>query len=174
MASTRQNIAPFIMIVTWYKVPFLQKEWVPCWMWLKCDWTWLKYSWLISIRMWLLSIEIPLQSISITINQDQSLQEISDDAIHSAALSTEATATFMFLPSWNKRMTTNLYASLHRRFPHICKFLGSIPSDQFHMQKYPSGTIYRRHFPNTIGICKSLPYGLLKAETASMLATKNG
>jgi len=78
MASTRQNIAPFIMIVAWLKVPLLQKEWVPCWMWLKCDWTWLKYSWLISIRMWLLSIKIPLQSISITINQDQSLQEFSD------------------------------------------------------------------------------------------------
>jgi len=78
MASTRQNIAPFIMIVAWFKVPLLQKEWVPCWMWLKYDWTWLKYSWLISIRMWLLSIEIPLQSISITINQDQSLQEFSD------------------------------------------------------------------------------------------------
>jgi len=29
----------------------------------------------------LLSIEIPLQSISITINQDQSLQEISDDVL---------------------------------------------------------------------------------------------
>ena len=78
MASIRQNIAPFIMIVAWFKVPLLQKEWVPCWMWLKCDWTWLKYSWLISIRMWLLSIKIPLQSISITINQDQSLQEFSD------------------------------------------------------------------------------------------------
>ena len=79
MASTRQNIAPFIMIVAWFKVPLLQKEWVPCWMWLKCDWTWLKYSWLISIRMWLLSIEISLQSISITINQDQSLLEFSDE-----------------------------------------------------------------------------------------------
>ena len=79
MASTRQNIAPFIMIVAWFKVPLLQKEWLPCWMWLKCDWTWLKYSWLISIRMWLLSIEISLQSISITINQDQSLLEFYDD-----------------------------------------------------------------------------------------------
>jgi hypothetical protein len=49
-------------------------------------------------------------------------------AIYSAALSTEATATFMFLPSWNKMMTTNPNASLCRRFPHICKFLGSIPS----------------------------------------------
>ena len=51
-------------------------------------------------------------------------------AIYSAALSTEATATFMFLPSWTTiRMTTNPYASLYRRFPHICKFLGSIASD---------------------------------------------
>jgi hypothetical protein len=48
-------------------------------------------------------------------------------AIYSAALSTEATATFMFLPSWNKRMATSPYASLYRRFPHICKSLGSIP-----------------------------------------------
>jgi hypothetical protein len=42
------------------------------------------------------------------------------------------------------------------------------------MQKYPSGTIYRRPFPKTLGKCISLPYGILKAETTSMLATKNG
>jgi hypothetical protein len=40
------------------------------------------------------------------------------------------------------------------------------------MQKYPSGTIHRRPFPNTIEICTSLPYGILKVETASVLATK--
>jgi hypothetical protein len=40
------------------------------------------------------------------------------------------------------------------------------------MQKYPSGTICKRPFPNTLGICTSLPYGILKVETASMLATK--
>jgi hypothetical protein len=40
-------------------------------------------------------------------------------AIYSAALSKEATATFMFLPSYNKRMTTNPYTSLYRRFLHI-------------------------------------------------------
>jgi hypothetical protein len=34
------------------------------------------------------------------------------------------------------------------------------------MQKYPSGTIYRRHFPDTLRICRSLPYGTPKAETA--------
>ena len=48
-------------------------------------------------------------------------------AIYSAALSTEAVATFMFLPSWNKRMTTSPYASLYCRFPHLRKFL--VPSD---------------------------------------------
>jgi len=47
------------------------------------------------------------------------------NAIYSAALSTEATATFMFLPSWNRRMTTNPYASLYRIFLHIgMPFLG--------------------------------------------------
>jgi hypothetical protein len=48
-------------------------------------------------------------------------------AIYSAAVSIEETATFMLLPSWNKRMTTNPYASLCRKYPHICKFLGTIP-----------------------------------------------
>ena len=57
--------------------------------------------------------------------------------MYSAALSTEATATFMFLPSWNKRMTTKPYASLYRRFPHICIFLGTIPSDQLLYAELP-------------------------------------
>ena len=43
----------------------------------------------------------------------------------------------MFLPSWNKRMTTKPYASLYRRFPHICKFLGTIPSDQLLYAELP-------------------------------------
>jgi hypothetical protein len=58
-------------------------------------------------------------------------------AIYSASLSTEATATFMFLPSWNKRMTPNPHTSLNRRFPRICKFLGSIPSDQLQYAEIP-------------------------------------
>jgi len=59
-------------------------------------------------------------------------------AIYSAALSTKATATIMFSPSWNKRMTINPYASLYRRFPHTCKFLSSIPSDQLQYAQVPS------------------------------------
>jgi len=58
-------------------------------------------------------------------------------AIYSAALSTEATATLMFLPSWNKRMTTSPYASLCRKFPHTCTLWGSIPSVQLQYAKVP-------------------------------------
>ena len=56
-------------------------------------------------------------------------------AIYPAAFSTEETATFMLLPSWNKKMTTNSYASLCRKYPHVCKFLGTIPSDQLQYDK---------------------------------------
>jgi hypothetical protein len=52
-------------------------------------------------------------------------------SIYSAVLNTEAETTLMFLPSWKKRMTTNPYALLCRKFLHMCKFLGSIPSKQF-------------------------------------------
>jgi hypothetical protein len=58
-------------------------------------------------------------------------------AIYSAAVNTEETATFMLLPSWNKDMTTNPYASLCRKYPHICKFLGTIPPDQLQYAKVP-------------------------------------
>jgi hypothetical protein len=58
-------------------------------------------------------------------------------AIYSAAVSTEETATFMLLPSWNKDMTTIPFASLCRKYPHMCKFLGTIPSDQLQYAKVP-------------------------------------
>ena len=34
-------------------------------------------------------------------------------------------------------MTTNPYASLCRKYPHMCKFLGTIPSDQLQYAKVP-------------------------------------
>jgi hypothetical protein len=34
-------------------------------------------------------------------------------------------------------MTTNPYASLCRKYPHICKFLGTIPPDQLQCAKVP-------------------------------------
>jgi hypothetical protein len=52
-----------------------------------------------------------------------------------SAVSTEETSTFMLLPSWNKQMTTNPYALLCRKYPHTCKFLGTIPSDQLQYAK---------------------------------------
>jgi hypothetical protein len=60
------------------------------------------------------------------------------DDICSAAVSTEETATFMLLLFWNRKMTTNPYASLIcRKYPHMCKFLGTIPSDQLQYVKVP-------------------------------------
>ncbi len=47
-------------------------------------------------------------------------------AIYSAILSTEAIATFMFLPSWNGSMITNPYLSLLTAYPHLCYELGTI------------------------------------------------
>jgi hypothetical protein len=58
-------------------------------------------------------------------------------AIYSAAVSTEGTATFMLLPSWNKDMTTNPCALLCRKYPHMCKFLGTIPLNQPQYAKVP-------------------------------------
>jgi hypothetical protein len=71
-------------------------------------------------------------------------------AIYSAAVNTEETTTVMLLPSLYTDMTTNPYASLCRKYPHMCKFLGTIPLNQLQY----SGTTYKYHFPNTLGICK--------------------
>ncbi len=51
-------------------------------------------------------------------------------AIYSAILSTEATATFMFLPSWNGPMITNPYSSLLIAYHHLCYKLGTIPASE--------------------------------------------
>jgi len=97
--------------------------------------------------------------------------------IYSAALNTEATATFMFLPSWKERMTTNPYTSLgHRHTRTSAKYwahIGSYHQNKSNMQ-YPSGTIYRCHFLNTLEICRSLPYRILEAESASIPTIKTG
>ena len=68
-------------------------------------------------------------------------------AIYSAAFSTEATASSMFLPCWNKRMTISPYASLYCRFLHLCKFLDSIPSDQLQYAKVPFWNNIRTPLP---------------------------
>jgi hypothetical protein len=65
---------------------------------------------------------------------------------------------------------TNPYASLYRRFPHLCNFLGSIPSDQLQFAGNPSGT---QNIDASSQIYLGYAYHchILKAETASMLAT---
>ena len=40
-------------------------------------------------------------------------------AIYSAAVSTKEPATLMLLPSWNKKMSTNPYATLCCKYPHV-------------------------------------------------------
>eukprot|EP00983_Pelagomonas_calceolata_P074777 1152697-Pelagomonas_calceolata.AAC.3 len=49
-------------------------------------------------------------------------------AIYSAILQTEATAIFMFLPSWGGLMSTNPYSKLLNAYPHLCCTLGTILS----------------------------------------------
>jgi len=93
-------------------------------------------------------------------------------AIYSAAPITEATATFMLLPSWNKEWPQ---FPAHRSTADSRTYVISwAPYHQTnsHMQKYPYGTTYRHPFPNTLGRCTSLLYGILMAENASMLATR--
>jgi len=95
-------------------------------------------------------------------------------AIYSAALSTEAMATLCFFPPGIKgrpQVPTHCSTADSRTY---VDFWAPYHQTNSNMQKYPSGTIYRRPFPNTLGKCISLPYGIPKAETASMLATKNG
>ena len=56
-------------------------------------------------------------------------------------------------------LTTNPCALLCRKFQHICKFLGSIPSLQFQYAEVPFWNNILL-FPNTVGIRRSLPYGI--------------
>ncbi len=51
-------------------------------------------------------------------------------AIYSAILSTEATVTFMFLPSWKGSMITCPFSNLLTTYPHLCYKIGTIPANQ--------------------------------------------
>jgi hypothetical protein len=71
-------------------------------------------------------------------------------------------------------MTINPYASLYAD-SRTCKFLGSIPSDQLQYAEVLSwNTSIQTPLPKHTWRCTSLPYGILKAETASMLAIRIG
>jgi len=65
-------------------------------------------------------------SVCHPIYDDQTMNLTLEHAIYSAILSTEATATFMFLPSWNGSMITNPYSKLLTAYPHLCYNLGTI------------------------------------------------
>ena len=66
-------------------------------------------------------------------------------------------------------MTTNPYASLCRKCPPYVTSWAPSHQTNSNMQKCPSGTTYKYHFPNTPGKCRSLPYGTPRAGSASML-----
>jgi len=96
-------------------------------------------------------------------------------ASFSAAVSTEETATFMLLPSWNKKRPQ---IPMHHSAANTHTCVNSwTPSHQTNsnMRKCPSGgTTYKYHFPNTHVNWRSLPYGTPRAGSASMLTTKTG
>ena len=94
---------------------------------------------------------------------------------------------------------STLLLSAQRKQPHSCSSLHGIkiwsqipmhysaanthtcvnswaPSHQTNsnVQKCPSGTTYKYHFPNTHENWRSLPYGTPRAGSASMLTTKAG
>ena len=92
-------------------------------------------------------------SICHPVHHEDTMYLATRHAIYFAALSTEATATFMFLPSWNIRMTISRpYISPYRRFPHICKLLGCIPSEQLEYAEVPFWNSIQIPLPNTLGI----------------------
>jgi hypothetical protein len=95
-------------------------------------------------------------------------------AIYSAALGKEATANFMFLPSWNKRTTTSPYASLYCRFPRLCIGLHTIRPTTLCRSTFLEQHTDAPSQTHLGDACTSLPYEILKVEIASMLATKAG
>ncbi len=72
-------------------------------------------------------------------------------AIYSAILSTEATATFMFLVSWNASMITNPYSSLLTAYPHLCDKLGTIPAKEI-AYTFPQTLVKRLPYPRPLEI----------------------
>ena len=76
-------------------------------------------------------------------------------AIYSAAVSTEETATFMLLPSWNTDMTTTPFASLYHSAASTHTCVNSwAPSHQTNsnMRKCPSGQHTNTTFQTHLGI----------------------
>jgi len=95
-------------------------------------------------------------------------------AIHSAAVSTEGTATVM-LPLHGIKIWPQIHMHHSVTNTHTCvNPLAPSHQTNSNMQKCPSGTTYKYHFPNTPGNSRSLPYETPRAGSASMLTTKTG
>eukprot|EP00983_Pelagomonas_calceolata_P026375 828022-Pelagomonas_calceolata.AAC.4 len=78
-------------------------------------------------------------SICHPIYDDKAMTSPLRQAIYSAILNTEATATFMFLPASNKLMTANPYSKLLISYPHFCCKLGNnVPSTHLGPSNYCS------------------------------------
>ena len=78
-------------------------------------------------------------------------------------------------PPFLEKMTTNPYASLCRKYPHTCKFLGTIPSNQFQYTKVPFWKNIQTPLSKHTWKWRPFPYGTpRRAGSASMLTTKTG
>eukprot|EP00983_Pelagomonas_calceolata_P080082 1154984-Pelagomonas_calceolata.AAC.2 len=87
-------------------------------------------------------------------------------AIYSAILQTEATATFMFLPSRGRPMSTNPYSELLNAYPHLCCTLGTLPSTTLNYTTLPFWSAKKSCSLATHGAYKSLPSGIVQQGSA--------
>ncbi len=67
-------------------------------------------------------------SVCHPVYDDQLMHRALRCAIYFAIANNTETATFMFLPCWGGRMSTNPYSKLLNAYPHICCTLGTISS----------------------------------------------
>ncbi len=67
-------------------------------------------------------------SVCHPVYDDQLIHRAPRHAVYSAIANNIQTATFMFLPCWGGRMSTNPYSKLLNAYPHFCCILGTISS----------------------------------------------
>ena len=78
---------------------------------------------------------------------DQVIHNALKHAIYSVITSTNATATFMFLPCWNGIMNLQPYSKLLTTYQHLCYTLGYIPASNLTYATPPSGSAKKHHPP---------------------------
>eukprot|EP00983_Pelagomonas_calceolata_P010535 341675-Pelagomonas_calceolata.AAC.1 len=87
-------------------------------------------------------------------------------AIYFAILQTEATATYMFLPSWGGPMSTNPYSKLLNAYLTFVAHWKPYPQQLSTMLLSPSGSAKNSRFPATPGAYKLSLSGVLQQESA--------